>query len=538
VRLSFRDRVRLAAGALSGRVTALTPGWNYRGGTKSGMLFDGSKFRGALSYPSAFDFDTELLRNRSRKAYWDTPQASAIIGRLAENVLGTGLSLECTPLWDLAGAQGKTDQQKHDMAREIELRFHLYLQSHELDATGRQNGYEIQSYEFINRMRDGETIAVLRYSDDSRRMSPLSIQFILPEQVCDPTDGAMVAAVKARGNRLVEGFEVDKVGREVAVFIQDAETRAFTRIPFYGSSRRFVLHPIVADTLGAIRGTPLLANVLHELQKITDGTVAELEAMVINAVIAVWVKPSPDAPASKAFRGVEKRTTAESTTPTPAIDEGPKTTTFDKPGLIVQSLKAGEEVQSFDTKRPSTNFATFVREITKTISASKSIPIEVLEESFNQNYSASRAALLLFWNAVERWREVEASQFLGPIYEAWFAEEVRLNNIKATNFNDSPIIRRAWLNCAWIGDRLPSLDPKKEAAADDLRIAQGSTTRERNALDYNGSDFMENVRRLKVENEALADANASMQPKTTPATVPADSEDDDIPNSQSSGGNE
>lgn len=516
--------------AISGRVVAYTPGWNSRSGTRSGHLFDGSKFHGGMSYPSEWNADTEALRNKSRKAYWETPQASAIIGRLADNAIGTGLSLECAPIWSLIGDQGMTDDEQHATAREIELRFHLFLQSHELDASGRQNGYELQGYEFINRARDGETIAILRYADDPRRMSPLSLQFILPEQIATPSDASMVAAAKARGNRIIDGFEVDASGREIAIYVNDDEFRGPpTRVQFYGASgRRFVLHPIISDTLGTIRGTPLLGNVLHELQKITDGTVAELEAMVLNAVLAVWVKPGPDAPSSKALSGIRKRIVQGegiTTEATPATDSGPVTATFDKPGLIVQTLKAGEEVSSFDSKRPNVNFAAFVREITKIISASKGIPIEVLEETFNQNYSASRASLLLFWNKIEHWREVEASQFLGPIYEAWFAEEVRLGHIKAaTNFNDSPLIRRSWLNCSWIGVRLPSIDPQKEATADAERIAQGAKTRERNALDYNGSDFSENVGRLKIENAALAEANKPLEPAPPEPIAPADEE--------------
>jgi len=528
--MSLRSRLGAAVDALRG-IVAYTPGWNSRSGTRSGHLFDGSKFHGAMSYPSSWDADTEALRNKSRKAYWETPQASAIIGRLADNVIGTGLSLECAPIWSLIGDQGMDDDAKHKTAREIELRFHLFLQSHELDASGRQNGYELQGYEFINRARDGETICIFRYADDPRRMSPLSLQFIQPDQIGTPTDASMINAAKARGHRIIDGFEVDNSGREIAIYVHDDDTRNVTRVPFYGTTgRRFVLHPIIADTLGAVRGPPLLGNVLHELQKITDGTVAELEAMVLNAVLAVWIKPGPDAPASKALTGIRRRSIVQgegiTTESTPATESGPVTATFDKPGLIVQTLKAGEEVSSFDSKRPNVNFATFVREITKIISASKGIPIEVLEETFNQNYSASRASLLLFWNKIEHWREVEASQFLGPIYEAWFAEEVRLGHIKAPNFADSPLIRRAWLNCSWIGVRLPSIDPKKEAEADDLRIAQGAKTRERNALDYNGSDFSENVGRLKIENAALAEANAPLNPAPVVAEQQQDEEDD------------
>jgi lambda family phage portal protein len=532
------DRVRLAAAALTGRVVA-SSGWNWRSGTKPGVMFDGSKFSGSLIYPSKFDLDHEALRDRSRIAYWESSQARAIIGRLVDNVVGTGLALESRPVWALIGDQGMTEEQRHQRARDIEQRFDLWASSHEPDAAGKMTLYELQAFEFLNRLRDGETFPIMRYSGDAKRMSPLSIQFLLPEQVQDPMDRTHDLAAKTAGRRIVDGIEIDAMGRELAIYTpKDDGTRASTRIPVEGSTRRFVLHPIIADTMGAIRGTPLLAPLVHELQKITDYTVAEIEAAVINAVLAVWVKPGPDAAASRALAGIQKRGASESEAN--GGGSGPTTATFDKPGLIVQTLKANEEVQSFDTKRPNVNFGEFVRHITRSLSASVGIPIEVLEESFNANYSASRASLLLFWRKVEIERARSASQFLGPIFEAWFTEEVKAGRIQAPNFTESPVIRRAWLACSWNGDKQPSIDPLKEANADDVRIAQGATTRERVAMEYNGSDSMDNIKRLAIENAALAEANAPMEkaaaPNAAPAPAQQDDEDDDESEDQTTRG--
>jgi lambda family phage portal protein len=531
--VGFADRFRLAAAAIAGRVTAPVAGWNWRNGTKSGHVFDGSKFKGSLIYPSKWDLDNEMLRERSRIAYWDSTQARAILGRLVDNVIGTGLSLESAPIWPLIGGEDN-EEKRHALARDIELRFHLWASSKEADAAGRMSLYELQAFEFLNRLRDGETVMVLRYSGDAARMSPLSIQFLLPEQVQTPTDKATELAAKTAGRRIVDGVEIDAMGRELAVHITEEETRKSTRIPVSGASgRRFVLHPIVADTLGAVRGTPLLAPLIHELQKITDYTVAEIEAAVINAVMAVWVKPGPDAPASRALAGIQKRGAAQPEGSSGGT--GPSQASFDKPGLIIQTLKAGEEVVSFDSKRPNVNFGEFVRHITRSLSASVGIPIEVLEQSFNANYSASRASLLLFWTAVEKYRDQTASQFLGPIFEAWFAEEVTAGRINAPGFvGSSPVIRRAWLNCQWIGASQPSIDPLKEADAVSKRQEMGHTTREREAQKYNGSDYSENVRRLKQENVELAEANAPLQKAAPAAPRTVDQNDDE--NNQDQGG--
>jgi len=519
-KLNIFERLRIA---LSSSTKNEATSWNWRGGTKGGTLFDGSRFSGSKLFPSAWNLDHTGLRETCRVAFWESTQAQAMLGRLVDNVVGTGMNLESSPVWSLIDpAMPEADRQK--IARDIELRFHLWASSHEPDASGKMNLYELQAFEFLNRLRDGEVFVVLRYSSDTYRQSPLSIQIINPDQVQTPLDRVYRDAAKAAGHRIVDGIEIDSVGKEVAIFIQDDERQTeFIRVPTSGQSRRFVLHPFISDTLGAVRGIPLLANCIHELKKITDYTVAEIEAAIINAVMAVWIKPSGDAPASRALSVIQRRGTeptgrAEAETDT-------KVAEFDKPGLIVQTLKAGEEVQSFDTKRPNVNFGEFVKNITRTLAASKGIPIEVLEESFNANYSASRASLLLFWTTVERWRKTTASQFLTPIFEAWFYEEVQARRIIAANFNSSPIIRRAWFNCAWSGIKQPSIDPLKEANAVRVRLEDGATTRERESLAYNGSDFGENVRRLKNENEELAQARAPLV--ETSKTDDNDNDNDD-----------
>jgi len=524
--MGLLDRVKLATAALTGKVTA---SWNWRGGTKSGHIFDGSKFKGAMFFPSLWGQDTTALRDRSRSAYWESTQAQSLLGRLADNVVGTGLALESKPIWTLLkGVQSLTTEQEHEKARDIEQRFDLWASSHEPDAAGKHNLYELQAIEYMNRLRDGETFNILRYSGDASRMSPVSLQKIMPEQVMTPADRLSEELTKLSGKRIVEGIEIDEFGREIAIHVaNDPNKTETTRVPVMGTSRRFVIHPTNDDTLGGVRGTPLLANCVHELQKITDGTVAELEAMVLNAVMAVWIKPGPDAPASRALAGIQKRGTTES-----CESQGTETgqTTFDKPGLIIQSLKKGEEIQSFDSKRPNVNFGTFIDHIVKHMAASKGVPVEVFTESFNANYSASRASLLLFWRKVEIERAKSASQFLGLIYEAWFTEEVNAGRIQAPGFDASPVIKRAWLNCGWNGDKQPSIDPLKEANADDVRIAQGSTTRERVAMEYNGSDAMDNIKRLAVENEALAEANKSMNPAPMVQVPVEDEEEANSPN--------
>ena len=276
-----------------------------RGGGRSG----GEKFSGAMFYKSLASEDYSKIRASSRLAFWESAQARALIDRLSTTSIGTGLILESSPTWSIINSYApKTEKARSEWTRQVELEFDLFMKSTELDATGRLSGYGLQDFHFRAKLKDGETFGVIRYQDgDAERTSPLSVQFLDPDQISTPYDTALVQAVAARGNTICDGIELDKYGKEIAVFVCDEKTQKFTRIPFKGNKRRFVLHPGIFESIGQHRGLPLLAPVVHELQKLTDYTVAEIEAAVVNAVLAVWIEPGPDQASSQPFSGVRDK---------------------------------------------------------------------------------------------------------------------------------------------------------------------------------------------------------------------------------------
>jgi len=507
-------------------INALIPKAERQWNSSSGFRFDGQKMRGMLRtfYDSRYYLDPSANRSRARRAYWESTIARAAINRLVDNAVGTGLSLVSSPAWDLVDpTRSPEDRQKWQ--RDVNVRFWLWAQSHEPDSEGRRSFGELQRFEFLSRLRDGETPVILRYSGDSSRMSPVAMQFLEADAIQDP-DNSFVSAAKERGNKIYDGVEVSATGETIAIYALDDATNKFTRIPSMGMKRRFLVYPRMTDIPNQTRGVGPLAPVIHELEKLTDYELAEIEAAVVNATIAAYILPSPTAPASHALTGIVARNTtapASNTTGTPEPKEGK----IDKTGIIIQTLKAGEDVKSFDTKRPNLNFEAFTRAIIKQVSAALSIPIEVLEETFNQNYSASRASLILWWMFIENCRSSTVSQFLNPIYEAWFSEEIATGRIKAPGY-DSPLLRRAWLAASWVGQSMPSIDPLKEANADDVRLSQCATTHEAVALKYNGSDFYDNADALRREQEKLPEPKNTVKNRPIEQKVDEEGETIDV----------
>lgn len=486
--MGFRDFV---SGLFTRKPSASYSGW------RGGIPYTGSKLKGSTvsAYPSQYLLDYDQLRSNSRRNYFESTHARSLIGRLSQNAIGTGLKLSCTPTWEIV-APSWTEEQKQKFTREVEMRWYLWATSHEADAMGKRTLGELQEFEFKNRMKDGETLIILRYSQDAKRLSPLSIQFINPDQIYDELNLNSQQKLPS-GNIKQDGIELTSGGEEVAVYIQDPVTLKVQRVPYWGVRRHFVLHPAIIEEIGQVRGVSPIAMLAHELKKLTDYSVAEIEAAINNAVIAGFIKPSGTANSSHALSAIASAGALKNT----AAQSEP--THIDKAGVWIQNLKAGEELVSFDTKRPNVNFGAFCDTIITYISAALDIPVEVLKMTFGQNFSASRASLILYWETVEDWRAKTVSQFLQPVYNAWFDEEVQSGRIKAPGYGDSPALTAAWTTTDWIGNSVPSIDPTKEAEADNIRLQQGATTHERIAMKYNGSDFRDNVERLKKENEML-----------------------------------
>jgi capsid protein len=127
-----------------------------------------------------------------------------------------------------------------------------------------------------------------------------------------------------------------------------------------------------------------------------------------------------------------------------------------------------------------------------------SMPVEVLLMKFGSNYSASRAALLLFWRVALRWRQEMASDCLNPIYEMWLSGEIAAGRIEAPGWSD-PRLRAAWLANNWVGSPMPNIDPSKTAKATKMQVEMGLTTLGRAARELNGSDGKAN--RAKIARE-------------------------------------
>ncbi len=95
----------------------------------------------------------------------------------------------------------------------------------------------------------------------------------------------------------------------------------------------------------------------------------------------------------------------------------------------------------------------------------------------------------------------------------WFlADVVSAGLIEAPGFFSDPLLRRAYSARQWVGDEMVSIDPKKEAEGQEIRLRNHTTTLERETMQTLGTDWRDVVRQRGREKRALVDAGLRSEP--------------------------
>jgi len=496
----------------------------YRSRRNRGNVFEGEKKSGALNYPTAYRVDRYRLVQLSKKIFEESTQARSAIIRLNDSVVNTGLMLESTPDAEILGI---SEEQKISISNIIEKRFNLWANDplKWCDFQRNNNFGQIERILFYNQLVKGDYFVLLMFSDDPRLINPLQLLVIDPETVCNTNDPVQKEAVKQRGHDMKGGIEFDGFGRQVAIFVKYKDRKTFQykwqRIGVFNpvTGRRVVIHGNKQRFGNEPRGIPVLANVAHELEKVTDYSVYELAAALANATIAAIVEPSDEAPATNPFtnnsfvppnilkkNGMWDDNTSDEANLDPGYTNIGKNVMKNSGGLLISSLNKGEKFTSHDTKRPNVNYGAFVDQVSTYVSSSLGIPIEVLKMVFGNNFSASRASLKLFWQSVNVWRDDIISDLRRPVHSAWLLGEVGTGNTILPGY-DNPMLRPAWESANYIGIPSPSIDPVKEAKGAEIRVREGINTREQEQQKAgNRSGYESTIKRLKNENKQLAEA--------------------------------
>ena len=520
--------------------TAVVPRPQAKGYSDAGASTSRRAFKGfrAFSGSPARDIDDNnyTLRQRARMLYMGAPIATSAIRTNRTNVVGTGVVPR--PRIDRE-ALGMADAQADAWCDAARREFALWAGDRRAcDSLGLNTFYELQQLVMQSWLTSGDVFALVKRAKASR-MRPYTLRLHLVEADRVSTPVGMSGSVPfayttgvnpANGNRVYDGVEVDRNGAVVAYHIANAHPwelpddmaqLEWVRVMAYGTKtgQPQVLHVMESERPDQYRGVSVLAQAIEPLLQMRRYTNAELDAAVIQACFAAFIKAED--PTDMPFN--EVGASAGSLEGEEGISDDPDEYELG-PGSI-NFLKPGEDAVFADPSRPANGFDAFMTSMATQVGAALEIPADLLLKKFNASYSASRAALMEAWKSFRMRRAWLVDDFCRPVWELFVSEAVATGRLSAPGFFADPLIRAAYLGCEWIGPSQGQLDPTKEITAELSAIEAGITTREAAAVRINGSDWDENVRRLKRENEALADAQPKpAQPETPPPSQPAEEE--------------
>ena len=459
--------------------------------------------------------DLDVLRARSRDLVRNDPLAQSAISTKVVNVIGTGHIV--LPEID-AKRLGLSPTEKVEWEEAAFEIWNDWAESADCDITRTQCFAELEDLVYRSRLLSGDVQVVKRFKERRGRLLATAIQVIEADRLSNPN-------WKQDTEVLAGGVGLDRDGAPVRYHFANRHPldrnrgkTTWSSVPaFDATGRRLVLHIHGARWRPEMtRYAPLLAPVIESLKQRSRYSEAELMAAVISACFAIGMK-SPEGGLSDGLATVDNEQGAGSDI------------TITEPGQIFD-LMPDEELQSFEPGRPNAQFEPFISAIAKEVGAGTDLPYEMLVKQFQASYSASRAALEMAWQFFRVERAHHVTQFCKPIYEEVIGEAVARRLLRAPGFFRDPLARRAWLGSVWIGPARPTIDPTKDASADEKYLGMKVTTRTRIAAERFGADYRQIVARLKREQEALgalATEPSQQEPKQDPPSEEDEGENDD-----------
>lgn len=432
-----------------------------------------------------------LLTGRSRDIERNNGVASGVIRTLTDNVVGTGFRLVPRPNYLALGL----DKAWADAwALQVSALWWQWAETTACHAGDTMIFDQLTTQVLRGQLLNGGALGLPLWIPDRGDGFATKLQTVEIDRLSNP-QGAPDTQFR-RGGIDFGSYGEPKVynirnAHPGDALLMGAATDAFTWTPVprrtdFGRAR--VLHIFDPERPAQSRGRPLLAPVLSEFKNVDRYTMAELQAAVVNAMIALVVKTPMEMDAvGELFRTQENYLAAR--------EEHGKSLRMESGGIL--PLFPGDEASSFLPQRPATGFGAFLEVMHRIIGLPAGLPYELVMKDFSKtNYSSARASMLEAWRSFLRMRDWLGTQWCDPVYDLWLEEMVNAGKIEAPSFY---AMRACWTRCRWIGPGRGWVDPVKEAQAAQIRMASFITTLEDECAELTGGDWREKLDQAAVE---------------------------------------
>lgn len=494
------------------------------------VSFDGEKSHGGIGPIKKYFPDNHALALRAWQAIYESEVAPTIINKFTMWLIGSGLKLEAQPLKKILEAEG-IKIEGTNFAETVEARFGLFAKSKRADHKGLQTLHQLEKAAYKNACTAGDVLVILRVVDGD-----VKVQLVDAEHIRTP-----LGVKLAEGNRIYQGVEVDAEGRHVAYHVAKVGgLYEFERIEAVGAQTGFTFAYLVYKNKQRIddhRGLTILTTVLETMKKMerykeaTVGSAEERQKIVYQIVHGM--SSSGEDPLENVTAKMFTQGNNED------IDDNPKdvngvqlddnvTATTEKTTF---NMPIDSEMKTLESKNELT-FKEFYMTLFDIICAAIGIPPNVALSRYDDNFSASRAAIKDWENTLMVERDDFSTQFWQPIYQLWLTLQVINNKVQAPGYlkaimqKDAYVVE-AYQNARYVGAPVPHIDPVKEVEAERRKLGKHAeniplTTLEMATENLGGGDYKINTETFAKELEQAKAAGLELVAKELMKNKPDD----------------
>lgn len=429
------------------------------------------------------------------------------LDRRVESVIGVNIRLSAQPRYTLLN---RDHAWRMDWAVKVQDRFTIWANDihKRCDARMKLPFGALARLAYLTYIRDGEMAAEIR--DISRGISnPTSILLFEPERISTPD-------WLTENKNLRNGIVMDDNGAVMGYWVRNThpndpdrgfEGQRWSYIPAMGpTGRTRIIHVFNPRRAEQNRGISRLAEVMVPAKMLDRVDRAEVNAALKAALFSIFIKSpgtTEDLEAALAPTGsdagvdpwVESYLSMRERSPV-FVDSAQ-----------VTHLLPDEDVVVPNATHPNSNFPEFTKTVLQKVAASLGVSYPQMSQNWADiNYSSARALLNELWRSFKEDRHFFTQAFCTPVYAAWLEWEVANGDVKVPG---GPVgfykNKTAICMAEWIGPGRGSVDPLKEANANNLDTAAGRKSTVECILEdgRDPSDVMQDELWLRNERERL-----------------------------------
>lgn len=461
--------------------------------------------------PSNRAVDAEILPNRDRATarardlVRNNGWAAGAVSKEVDSVIGANFRPLLKPDWR---ALGLSAEWAREFKEEVEGLWRSYAQDPRClaDTTRAQTVPQMFGTAYRTYMIEGEAIALVNWR--RHRPTKTTMRLVDPDLMSNPQNlpdqARLRGGIEISRDGIARAYHF-RQGHPETIWFDGAEQWNWKRIARETThGRPQVLHFFDKTRDGQTRGISRLAPIVERLRMEDHYSRVELQAAVINAVLAAFIK-SPMGP--EVIDELFSENGGEGFLKYQEARQGfyGNSGGVKVGGARVQALYPNDEIGMVSTARPAAQYADFESAVLRNIASGLGISYEQLASDWSKtNYSSARAAMIEIWRGWSARRTAFAQGFCQPFFMAWLEEKVLDGHITLpAGAPDFHAFWPAYARSKWIGPGKGFVDPVKEAQAAAMRVALGLSTLEEEAAELTGTDYADNMEQIKGEIAAM-----------------------------------